>query len=535
MKTSKDNGQERTVPERKTENEQQTFSLQKSETEMSNQEAQGVEWLPFPDVNYDSLTELANVMEDMDQKDYLPETVAPKATLEGNEKTVGFQIDLEGREKTDEKAERMVKEYLSYAPYLEADDSYGHHIEQLYMMCREGFSKEFIEDVFCYGKEIGLVSLDLLRCIALIGGEEFAMRFYNGNFSLDEVRAEYADFAAMEKFSQFDEIEKLRHEAERACERFDLQMEFLKKEQENSKAYADDRIRSEREAAEERLKQQKEYSEEKIRSLKTMFETEKSLLQSEADRKRDALETELGTCTVKLDSVQKELDTLRTQLEAAQVENNKLVEERSNLMSENEKLKTQATERALQPGNTASTPAAGNQLDEASSALTGNRTDKASPNVSGNTDYAKNLADANSSADSNRSANAQNPTTDGNAGGAENSTGTEKRESQKKEFLPFHQKHKRKESRKRDDFIIDLIKNPGYTDEQFDIIYAAVKAGMPLKELEQIRNPELPARNMQMLANYFMRKDAGIPAEKEANENGRTDENHPAGGSGERA
>lgn len=422
-----------------------------------------------------------------------------------------MQIDLEGREVADEKAGQLMKKYLNYAPYLNSDDSYAHHIEQLYLMCREGFSKEFIEEVFCYGREISLVSLDLLRCIALIGGEEFAMKFYKGNYSLSEVKDSYADFAAREKFSQFDEIEKLRHETELARERFDLQMEFLKKEQENSKAYADDRIRSEREAAEERLKQQHEYSEEKIRSLKTTFETEKSLLQSEADRKRDALETELGTCTVKLDSIQKELDALRTQLEEVQVENQKLAEERDHLMSENKKLKAQLAERTLQPDNAV---VGENQPEAVKPAAPEEQAVMKNSTATGNSSYERNP---------------------GSVREAEISDADHLSRPEKKGLLPFHQKHKKKENRKRDDFVIDLIKNPGYTDEQFEIIYAAVKAGMPLKELEQIRNPELPARNMQMLANYFMRKDAGIPAEKEANENGRTDENHPAGGSGERA
>jgi len=510
-KALKDSGREWSEAEKNISNEQGAYPIQRSATEESEQEVRAAEWISQSDVNQDSQVEPPDVVEDADQEDYLLETVAHRSNLEMNESKVGFQIDLEGREKTDEKAERMVKEYLSYAPYLEADDSYRHHVEQLYLMCREGFSKEFIEDAFCYGKEVGLVSLDLLRGIALIGGEEFAMGFYDGEYSLSGVRDEYADFAAMEKFSQFDEIEKLRHEAERARERFDLQMEFLKKEQENSKAYADDRIRSEREAAEERLKQQQEYSEEKIRSLKTTFETEKSLLQSEADRKRDALETELGTCTVKLDSAQKELDALRTQLETAQEEKHKLAEERNGLTQENEKLKTQLAERTLQPGNTA---------------VGDNRTEAVNPAAPEEQAVTKNSLDTEASGNE-RNLNGVRE--------ADVSATDYVSKPGKKGLLPFHQKHKRKETRKRDDFIIDLIKNPGYTDEQFEIIYAAVKAGMPLKELEQIRNPELPARNMQMLANYFMRKDAGIPAGKEADENGSTDENHPAGGSGERA
>ncbi len=525
-KALKNSGQECSAAERNKASEQSAYPIQMSATEKSDQKAHDEEWLSQSDVNQNLQAEPANVMEDADQQDHMSETVAHRSNLEMKENKVGFQIDLEGREKTDEKAERMVKEYLSYAPYLEADDSYRHHVEQLYLMCREGFSKEFIEDAFCYGKEVGLVSLDLLRGIALIGGEEFAMGFYDGEYSLSEVRDEYADFAAMEKFSQFDEIEKLRHEAERARERFDLQMEFLKKEQENSKAYADDRIRSEREAAEERLKQQQEYSEEKIRSLKTTFETEKSLLQSEADRKRDALETELGTCTVKLDSVQKELDELRAKLGEAQVVNQKLTEERDRLVHENEKLKTQLAEGVVQPGKTTEGV---NHPSEAGTAMSGNPAnmeDSIDPEKAGNV---KNPTD------DNRTSNVQNPGIDGRAGVTEKLSRTETREKQNKGFLPFSQKHKRKETRKRDDFIIDLIKNPGYTDEQFEIIYSAVKAGMPLKELEQIRNPELPARNMQMLANYFMRKDAGISAGKEADENGSTDENHPAGGSGERA
>ncbi|MCC8068138.1 MAG: hypothetical protein LIO94_13735 [Clostridiales bacterium] len=427
------------------------------------------------------------------------------------EKMTVTQIDLEGREVADEKAGQLMKQYLNYAPYLNSDDSYAHHIEQLYLMCREGFRKEFIEEVFCYGREISLVSLDLLRCIALIGGEEFAMKFYKGNYSLGEVKDTYADFAAREKFSQFDEIEKLRQETELARERFDLQMEFLRKEQENSKAYADDRIRSEREAAEERLKQQQEYSEEKIRSLKITFETEKSLLKSEADRKRDALETELGICTVKLDSVQKELDALCAQLETVQVENQKLAEERDRLVSENEKLKAQLAERTLQPGKAA---VGENQPEEVNPVAPEEQVVMKSPTGTGDSSHERNL---------------------GGTREEDMSDADHLSKPGKKGLIPFHQKHKRKETRKRDDFVIDLIKNPEYTDEQFEIIYSAVKAGMPLKELEQIRNPELPARNMQMLANYFIRKDAGIPAGKEANENGSTDENHPAGGSGERA
>ncbi|MCD7884515.1 MAG: hypothetical protein LUI87_12545 [Lachnospiraceae bacterium] len=510
-KALKDSGQEWSEAGKNKTSEQSAYPIQMSATENNGQKAHDEERLSQSDANLNLQADPANVMEDADQQDHMLETVAPRATVEMNVKAVGFQIDLEGRENSDEKAERMVKDYLSYAPYLEADDSYRHHVEQLYLMCREGFSKEFIEEAFCYGKEVGLVSLDLLRSIALIGGEEFAMGFYDGEYSLSEVRDEYADFAAMEKFSQFDEIEKLRHEAEHARDRFDLQMEFLKKEQENSKAYADDRIRSEREAAEERLKQQQEYSEEKIRSLKTTFETEKSLLQSEADRKRDALETELGTCTVKLDSVQKELDALRTQIETVQEEKQKLAEERNGLTQENEKLKAQLEERTLQPGNAA---VGENQPEAVNSASPEEQTVMKSPTATGESNHKRNQGDVRE---------------------ADVSDADYVSKPEKKGLLPFHQKHKRKETRKRDDFIIDLIKNPGYTDEQFEIIYAAVKAGMPLKELEQIRNPELPARNMQMLANYFMRKDAGIPAGKEADENGSTDENHPAGGSGERA
>lgn len=214
---------------------------------------------------------------------------------------------------------------------------------------------------------------------------------------------------------------------------------------------------------------------------------------------------------MKLDSVQKELDALRTQLEEVQVKNQKLSEECDHLMSENEKLKVQLAERTLQPGNDAFGE---NHLEAVNSATTEEQAVKKNSTATGNSSYVRNP---------------------GSAREADVSEIDYVSKPGKKGFLPFHQKHKRKENRKRDDFVIDLIKNPGYTDEQFEIIYAAVKAGMPLKELEQIRNPELPARNMQMLANYFMRKDAGIPAGKEADENGSTDENNPAGGSGERA
>lgn len=103
----------------------------------------------------------------------------------------------------------------------------------------------------------------------------------------------------------------------------------------------------------------------------------------------------------------------------------------------------------------------------------------------------------------------------------------------RKRFLSLSQKDKR--SKKRNDFIIALITNTAYSDEQFEIIYQAVKAGLPLKELEQICNPKLPPRNMQMLANYFLRPEDGIFLGKGAGGYGSTSDTTSAGRSGEGA
>lgn len=254
------------------------------------------------------------------------------------------QINLERREVSDDRAKKMLREYLQYAPYLESDSSYIHHVEQLYLMCREGMGKEFIEGLFCYGREMDLVSLDLLRCLALVCDESFAMEFFDGDFSLSEVKEAFADHAARQKYSQFGEVEKIRTEAERLQERFDIQMDFLKKEQENSKAYADELINSERRMAKERLEQQKTYYEDKIKSMKVTTDTEKSLLQSEADKKLESKSNELRICKSNLDSKEKELDNLQSLLGAEQEKYQKCEEERNRLLHENEELRNRLSD-----------------------------------------------------------------------------------------------------------------------------------------------------------------------------------------------
>jgi len=53
-------------------------------------------------------------------------------------------------------------------------------------------------------------------------------------------------------------------------------------------------------------------------------------------------------------------------------------------------------------------------------------------------------------------------------------------------------------------FIITLLKNTEYTKEQLNLLLFAHDAGIPIRDIEQFMNPELPYANMWMLCKMFM-------------------------------
>ncbi|MCD8337411.1 MAG: hypothetical protein LUD18_09085 [Lachnospiraceae bacterium] len=409
-------------------------------------------------------------------------TVKPKSAQLPEEQRIIFGCDLEGREVSVQAAEERKQEFLPYAAYLSSDASYSHHVEQLYLMCREGFSKEFIEAIFCRGVDMSLVSVDVMRCLALVAGEDFAMEYYRKKFTLKEATEALYDQAAREKFQMFDSIDKLTGEVRTTRERYDTQMAFLKTAYENSKAYADERIQRERETFEQLREADRKLYEEKLQSQKTTFHTEKELLQSNADKEKDRLENAAGQYSEKYESAQKEMEKLRGQLEAEQKKSSEWLEEKESLIRENKKITAQLEKM---------------------------------------TEIAEKAGKSQSQSDSITAADGMNLVK------------VQSQDFRRKRFLSLSQKDKR--SKKRNDFIIALITNTAYSDEQFEIIYQAVKAGLPLKELEQICNPKLPPRNMQMLANYFLRPEDGIFLGKGAGGYGSTSDTTSAGRSGEGA
>jgi len=234
-------------------------------------------------------------------------------------------------------------------------------------------------------------------------------------------------------------------------------MAFLKTAYENSKAYADERIQRERETFEQLREADRKLYEEKLQSQKTTFHTEKELLQSNMDKEKDRLENAAGQYSEKYESAQKEMEKLRGQLEAEQKKNGAWLEEKESLIRENKKITAQLEKM---------------------------------------TEIAEKAGKSQSQSDSITAADGMNLVK------------VQSQDFRRKRFLSLSQKDKRR--KKRNDFIVALITNTAYSDEQFEIIYQAVKAGLPLKELEQICNPKLPPRNMQMLANYFLRPEDGI-------------------------
>ncbi len=211
--------------------------------------------------------------------------------------------DLEGRERPDQEALSMAKNYIN-VHHINNDPDNTHIKEQLYLLYLEGFPEDFIDDIFCRDRGIQVVSLDLLRCLAFLGGEAFARKFYKRSFTLTEAKNDLADQAVLEKYRQFDEVSRLTAEIGKMRESFDIQMEFLKREHDNARTYAEELIRQEKEAAASQLE-----------AVTVQFETEKKLLQAQADNQKEGMRRDLSECTKKLETLQSEAGDLRTRLD----------------------------------------------------------------------------------------------------------------------------------------------------------------------------------------------------------------------------
>lgn len=435
-----------------------------------------------------------------------------------------YGCDWGERAVTDERAQKKTEEFLRYCTYLSSDASYSHHKEQLFLMCKEAFSKAFIETIFCQGADLDLATIDLIRCLALAGDEKFALAFYKRKFTLAEAKEALWDYAARRKSQMFDSIDKLTEELGKSRDRFDTQMEFLKREYENSKEYADEIIRRERETAEQMLESERTNHAETVKSMQTSYETEKALRESLASHEIEGLQNNLSQAAEKYEAAKKEMKQLRSQLQAEQDQSRKWQEEQDRLKQEIERLKRMIPEGSGKTENFTEKT----DLSEMKSAVEtenrpgmGKTVDMDNPFETGTSSTVKNAARENKSAESEKKI------------GVPESSCKKKTGSHKKGILPFLPRER--ESRKRNDFVVALITNPNYSDEQYEIICSAIKAGLTLKELEQICNPKLPARNMRMLANFFLRPEDGIVTGKGEDTDGSTSKEATAEGSGEGA
>lgn len=118
-------------------------------------------------------------------------------------------------------------------------------------MARQGFGGAFIDAFFGRDENILSADLDFVRAIALVTEEEFVLKeFYKKNFSPEEAKEFLAEYLSAKRYGQFPVIEDLLAEKKRREERFELQMDFLKREQEQARNYFEAILEKEREAAE---------------------------------------------------------------------------------------------------------------------------------------------------------------------------------------------------------------------------------------------------------------------------------------------
>ena len=143
-------------------------------------------------------------------------------------------------------AEEKYRKGMERYAYLK-DPKYSHKLEQFFLMVRQGFSGKFVNSFFEKDNNIISTDLDLMRCIALVAGEDFVIDYlYKNEFSLEEAITLLQDHLCKEKYKQFPQVEDLLRENERLQERFQLQMDFLQKERENVRSYHDEILQGER-------------------------------------------------------------------------------------------------------------------------------------------------------------------------------------------------------------------------------------------------------------------------------------------------
>ncbi|MCC8051904.1 MAG: hypothetical protein LIP10_14850 [Clostridiales bacterium] len=174
-----------------------------------------------------------------DEQNNPEEYVEPETEIQSQEYNsepidIGAEMMENGR--TENEANVLMADLLSDAPHLKDNaDEFREHLNLLYMMCLEGFSKDFLNQIFCEYVETDIVKLDMLHCAALTVDEEYALELRGMDQTLKGLREEIAEKSALRRFERFESIQELSDEAARAREIYTLHIKYLEEAKDDLK------------------------------------------------------------------------------------------------------------------------------------------------------------------------------------------------------------------------------------------------------------------------------------------------------------
>lgn len=176
------------------------------------------------------------------------------------------------RSDNDNKAEERFQKFLLEYPLMN-ETVYFHKREQLYLMLQQERTDKFIEQFFKKDANISSVDLDFIRSMTNFASEDFVSDyFYKKEFTIDQAKEIMQEHLVNSRFDKLPQVEQLIRENAQLVQRFDMQMEFLKKEREQTKTYSD-----------ELLKKEKEKHETEKELLQVKFEREIEILNNKAN------------------------------------------------------------------------------------------------------------------------------------------------------------------------------------------------------------------------------------------------------------
>lgn len=189
-------------------------------------------------------------------------------------------------DEADGSAEEKYEKCLGLYRYLQ-EDEYAHKREQLYLMVHQGMSGKFVKTFFKDDSNISSTDLDMMRCMALLMGEDFVLNnFYRKEFTPAEAKQIFGERMAEEAAGKLPELRELIREREHLQETFDLQMKFLKKEREETGKHYQELLEQERENR--RLEQ--ELLRARMEQENAALASEKEQVQSENTRLNESLQ-----------------------------------------------------------------------------------------------------------------------------------------------------------------------------------------------------------------------------------------------------